>query len=162
MAFDVRFAGFTLEGVQVWEEPFELKIHSEEFPRRHGSIVQKVAFLRPKRIVVTGYVAKSTEALLKTYLENLKQKFVEEGRDKLQLRDDDRYLNAILSGFGFRLNRERAPLISANFSIEFFADDPFWYDLTENVDTKNAIGGVITPTTGTLTLTGVVPTVTPS
>jgi len=156
MAFDIRFAGFTLEGVQVWEEPFELKIHSEEFPRRHGSIVQKVAFIRPKRIVVTGYVAKSSESVLKTYLEDLKQKFLEEGRDKLQLRDDNRYLNAILSGFGFRLERDQSPLVSAVFTLEFFADDPFWYDINIDTDTQSAIAS--SPHTYSLTNSGKSPT----
>ena len=140
MAFSLSFGGDTLDGISTWNEPFELKVQADEFPRRHGSLVQQVAFARSKRIAAAGRVTKSSEANLKTYLEDMKQKFMESGRDHLVLRDDSRYLNAICTAFAINLNAAVDPSNTATFSLEFFADDPFWYSTTEQEDNQSSVG----------------------
>ena len=152
MGFALKFAGETLDDVATWDEPLEFKVGEEEFPRRHGSLVQEVAFLRSRRIVLTGRVFKDDEATLKTYLEDLKQTFIEKGRDRLQLRDDNRYLNAILSGFSTRYIAGQAANRGAPFSLEFLADDPFWYSDTEKTNAQDAIAS--SPHTYSITNSG--------
>ena len=77
---------------------------------------------------------------MKTYLNTLSQTLSDKGRDRLYLRDDGRYLNAIKQGFSYRFNGARAGSRVAQFSVQFIADDPFWYSgTTESVLTSNVV-----------------------
>lgn len=130
MALAVKFAGMTLDGISDWAEDLPSRVQAETFPRRHGSIVQKLAFLGTRTITLSGEVVKADSTTLRDYLNTLSLALTERGRDKLVLRDDNRYLNAIKTGFSYRFVGGRLPALIASFSIQFIADDPFWYDST--------------------------------
>jgi len=157
MAISVKFAGMTLDGISDWSEDLPSRVQSETFPRRHGSIVQRLAFLGARTVTLSGEVVKADSTALRDYLNTLSLTLTERGRDKLLLRDDNRYLNAIKTGFSYRFAGGRLPALIAQFSIQFLADDPFWYDsttdsvLTSNVTTSPQVivvtnnGGTKTP-----------------
>lgn len=140
MSIAITFAGLTMDGIKTWREQISSKVEEEEFPRRHGSIIQEIAFLGSRKIFLEGEVFKSTEALLKTYLYDLGRLLTEKGRDKLILRDDSRFLNAIKRDLSYQFNAARAAGVGAAFTIEFIAADPFWYDPTETTNTQSAVG----------------------
>jgi len=124
------FAGLAIDGVTDWGEQLDSRVQSETFPRRHGSIVQSLAFLNPRTVTLSGEVVKADETTLKSYLNSLSQTLTDRGRDRLFFRNDNRYLNAIKTGFGYRFTGGRLPSSIAQFSIQFLADDPFWYNST--------------------------------
>jgi len=140
MALAITFAGLAIDGVTEWGEDLPSRVQSETFPRRHGSIVQSLAFLGGRTVTLSGEVIKADETSLKSYLNTLSQTLTDRGRDRLFLRDDSRYLNAIKTGFSCRLTGGRLPARIAQFSIQFFADDPFWYNsTTDSVLTSNIV-----------------------
>ena len=117
MSIAITFAGVTIEGVSEWGEDVGSRVQAENFPRRHGSIVQRLAFLKERIVTLTGEVSKADETTLKTYLNTLSQTLSDKGRDRLYLRDDGRYLNAIKQGFSYRFNGARAGSRVAQFSF---------------------------------------------
>lgn len=137
--FQIKFAGLTIDDIAEWGEDQPSRVGVETFPRRHGSITQKLAFLGPRTITVSGKVFKDSEAELKSYLNTLSATMSDRGRDKLYLRDDNRYLNAIKTGFGYRFGASRQETVSAAFNIEFLADDPFWYDGQTQSNLESAV-----------------------
>ncbi len=152
MALAITFAGLAIDGVTEWGEDLPSRVQSETFPRRHGSIVQNLAFLAPRIVTLSGEVVKSDETSLKSYLNTLSQTLTDRGRDRLFLRDDNRYLNAIKTGFSQRFTGGRRPSSIAQFSISFMADDPFWYNsTTDSVLTSNILAS---PTVIAVTNTG--------
>src|SRR6266576_1543551 len=138
MSIAITFAGMTLDGIAEWGEDIPSRVQAETFPRRHGSSVQRLAFLGARTITLSGEVFKSDETTLKNYLSSLSQTLTDRGRDKLYFRNDNRYLNAIKTGFGYKFSASRPPTMLAQFSIQFLADDPFWYaGNTDSVLTSN-------------------------
>jgi phage-related protein len=140
MALAITFAGLAIDGVFDWGEDLPSRVQSETFPRRHGSIVQSLAFLGPRTVTLSGEVVKADETSLKSYLNALSQTLTDRGRDRLFLRNDNRYLNAIKTAFSYRFQGGRLPASIAQFSISFLADDPFWYNsTTDSVLTSNIV-----------------------
>jgi len=134
------FAGLAIDGVTEWGEDLPSRVQSETFPRRHGSIVQSLAFLDKRIVTLSGEVIKADETTLKSYLNTLSQTLSDRGRDRLFFRNDNRYLNAIKTGFSYRFTGGRLPASIAQFSIQFLADDPFWYNsTTDSVLTSNIV-----------------------
>lgn len=127
-------------------------MQSETFPRRHGSIVPRLAFLGARTVTLSGEVVKPDSTTLRDYLNTLSLTLTERGRDRLFLRDDNRYLNAIKTGFSYRFAGGRLPALIAQFSIQFLADDPFWYDST--TDSLLTSGVVTSPRTIVVTNNG--------
>jgi len=152
MALAITFAGLAIDGVTDWGEDLPSRVQSETFPRRHGSIVQNLAFLGPRTVTLSGEVIKADETSLKSYLNTLSQTLTDRGRDRLFLRDDSRYLNAIKTGFSYRFQGGRRPANISQFSIQFLADDPFWYNST--TDSVLTSGIVASPTVIAVTNNG--------
>ena len=67
MSIAITFAGVTIEGVSEWGEDVGSRVQAENFPRRHGSIVQRLAFLKERIVTLSGEVSKADE----TDIENL-------------------------------------------------------------------------------------------
>src|SRR3990167_8257875 len=118
MAFQIKFAGVTIDGVDRWAESRPAKLPGLTFPRRHGALVQEAAFSGPRIVNLSGEVSKDSEALLQSYLDDLGAALFEAGRNKLYLKDNTRYLNAICSATGFpEYDAARRPADTARFSI---------------------------------------------
>ena len=139
MALSLKFDTLILDDVNVWEESTPSRLAVEDYPRRHGSEVPLVAYLKPRTLRVSGRLVKTTEAALKTALENLGQALTDKGLAKLQLRDDNRYVRAIKDGYSYSFDAGAAPALSASFLIEFLAGDPFWYAATETTSDQGTI-----------------------
>lgn len=140
MGFALKFSDLTLDDVEEWTEESSSRVDVEDFPRRHGTIIPLAPYLKPRVIRMSGRVFKSTEAALKTYLEDLSNRLTEKGLAKLQLRDNTRYLNAVKSGFSYSFSAGQAALLGARFAIEFLAGDPFWYAATETTSDQGIVG----------------------
>lgn len=135
MAISLKFAGVTLDGVEEWGDELKNRVDPETFPRRDGSIIQEVAFKDPIRLRLPYHVSKADEATLKTYLNSLGA-LMESGRDKLYLRDDSRYLNAIITGLSRSHRAGDAAALTARGVIEFLVDDPYFYSDTETASAE--------------------------
>ena len=156
MAFDLRFGNFTLEGVSVFQGASPYRVTQHRFPRRPGSIAPRVPAKDSKRISLQGEVWKDSAAQIIQYFELLGKK-IDAGLDRLYLRDDERFLNAVAEDFGWTFNANRRADICANYSLAFVADDPHWYapepsEQTETVGATNSYtfsvtndGGARTP-----------------
>lgn len=136
MPYDVTFAGSSIPGILKWHEEMPSRVTPEVFPRRHGSVVQEIAFLGPRTVTISGLVASSSEANLTSYLDGIGRTLTEAGKDKLILRTTSRYLNAIKAGYGFEFNTGEAPDVIAKYTMEFIADDPFWYSPLERIEER--------------------------
>ena len=154
--FQTSFAGVSLGEVLSWDEEIPSRVLAEDFPRKHGSFVPPIAFLGTRTIRVNCRAVGASEAALKSFLNDLSYKLYRKGRDKLVLRDDSRYLNAIKTAMRLGYKAGEAPAVQALFSIEFLCDDPFWYSTIESSIATQSI--VASPTTFVITHNGPVET----
>src|SRR4026207_1225125 len=106
MSFSLRFGDFTLEGCNELPGSPPYRVTEHRFPRRPGTIAPRVPAKDSKRISLRGEVWKDSESQIIQYFEQLGAK-LDAGRDRLYLRDDDRYLNAVGEAFewGFSAHR---------------------------------------------------------
>jgi hypothetical protein len=145
MAFSLRFGNFLLEGCSVFQGSSPYRVTQHHFPRRPGSIAPRVPALDSKRISLQGEVWKDSEAQIIQYFELLGKK-LDAGRDRLYLRDDNRFLNAVSDTFDWTFNAGKRPDIMAAYSLGFIADDPFWYapQHSEQIETLTGAGTALT------------------
>lgn len=156
MAFQIKFAGLTLNNLEDWSEDLPSRVNPETFPRRQGAIVQPVPFVAPRQIRVSGTVDKETESDLKTYFRTLGAS-LHNGIGELYLRDDSVFLNAVKSGYGYSYSAKEKPSTRGKYFIDFIAGDPYWYSATPSSDTQSNVsssphtfsvdndGGTLTP-----------------
>jgi phage-related protein len=145
MSYALSFGGLTLEEMAQIANNCPMRIDDEEYPRQHGSMVPEVAFLGARRLVFGGRVVKSTEAALDAYFDSLAQKTAEAGKDKLVIKNNSRYYNAICTGLAQLHKAGEAPSLAREYTLEFLAGDPFSYSTTESVSGPTTI--VASPTT---------------
>jgi len=140
MSFNLRFGNLVLEGAREIAGSDPSRVTRHYFPRKPGSIAPRVPAPDSKTINLQGEIWKDSEAQVIAYFEQLGTKFLN-GRDRLYLRDNDRYLNAVKEGFNWRFVAERNPLVCAIYSLQFFADDPFFYapQHSEQTETVGAV-----------------------
>ena len=131
MAFSIRFGNLELEGIAHFQGSSPYRVTQHRFPRRPGSIAPRVPALDAKRTVLQGELWKDSEAQIITYFETLGNR-LDAGRDKLYLRDNDRFLNAVLDSLDWSYSAERVPTLMAQYTCGFVSDDPYWYDPTSH------------------------------
>src|SRR5262245_48399323 len=149
--FQIKFAGLTLDGAAEWPEEIPSRATPDRFARRQGAIIESVPFLAERRIKVQGEVSTSTESALKNYLTSLGAK-LHAGVNKLYLRDDGRYINAVKGNYGYSYRGNEAASIHAKYFIEFIAGDPYWYSDTQETSTQSNVSA--SPFSFALTNTG--------
>jgi hypothetical protein len=135
MPFQIKFAAFTLDGLTDWSEEVSSRTSPERFPRRQGAVVEPVPFLSERTIRVTGIVDKSNESALVTYLKNVGVK-LHNGVAPLYLRDDQTYINAVKTNYGYSFKAGEAAHLRAKYFIDFCCGDPYWYSETVNTSTQ--------------------------
>ena len=154
MSRRIKFGDQVIDGIASWRSSYSSRAVAEVFPRRDGGIIQSATFMSPRTVAVTGIASKDTEALLDTHMDDLAERLVNLGLNKLY-KDaaDSRYLNAIMqkyeegeSATGMAPTRERT------FRIDFLAHDPYWYAASESSD-SNWVPAA-SPETKTLTNSG--------
>lgn len=144
MPFNITYAGSEIVGIENWQEELPSRVQPEVFPRRHGSILQEVVFLGPRTVRVSGTIVGSTEIGLRDYLNGLGRITTETGRSKLVLRDDGRYLKALKNGWSYSFGRTLGQEVFAKFTLDFVADDPFWYSPTEGATSATCAASTTT------------------
>lgn len=141
MAFSIRFGSLTLDGCSDFAVTANSRVTEHRFPRRPGSIAPRVPAADSKHVVIGGDIWKDSENDLVSYLDSLNQTLTDQGRNKLYLRDSNRFLNAVKSGFSHQFLAAEAPAWHAKFGIEFVIDDPYWYSPTPETDSQT-VGAV--------------------
>lgn len=144
MAFNITYAGSAISGVEMWSEDIPSRVSPEVFPRRHGSILQEVVFLGPRTVRVGGTITGSNETALVDYLNGIGRRTTEAGRAQLVLRDDNRFLRALKAGYSYSFQNHMAPDVLCKFTLDFVADDPFWYAATEAVSSVSIAASTTT------------------
>jgi len=139
MSFSLRFGDFTLDGCAEFHGSSPYRVTEHRFPRRPGTIAPRVPAKDSKRVVLRGEVWKDSEAQIIAYFELLGKK-LDAGRDRLYLRADNRYLNAVAEAFDWTFTAGHRPDICATYNLGFLADDPYWYapQHTEQVEAVGA------------------------
>src|SRR5262249_27688822 len=129
----IKFADLVIDDIRSWRGSRKNKLAHVSLPRRHGTLVADVAFSDELSIVLDGEVWKDSETTLRDYFATLGARLLNMGKDRLYLRDDNRFLYAICTATAFpQFSADRAKdARGAAFSIEFTAGDPFWYSETE-------------------------------
>lgn len=138
MPFQIKFAAMTLDGLTDWSEEVSSRVSPERFPRRQGAVLEPVPFLSERSIRVSGFVDKSTEAALVTYLKDVGAK-LHNGTAPLYLRDDATYINAVKTNYGYSFKAGEAAHLRAKYFIDFVAGDPYWYSETVNTSTQTNV-----------------------
>lgn len=141
MAFSIRFGTLTLDGCSDFAITANSRVSEYRFPRRPGSLAPRVPVADSKHVVIGGDIWKGTESEIVNYLDSLNQTLSDKGRDKLYLRDNNRFLYAVKSGFSHQFVYAEVPSTHAKFSIEFVVDDPYWYSATPESDSQT-VGAV--------------------
>lgn len=144
MSFSVRFGDFTLDGIADWQGSSPYRVTQHRFPRRPGAIAPRVPAKDSKRISLQGEVWKDSEAQIISYFRLLGKK-LDAGRDRLYLRDDNYYLNAVAESFDWTFSSIRSPETVAKYSLAFVCDDPHWYAPQHSEQTES-VGAVNTAT----------------
>jgi phage-related protein len=139
--FAIQFSGVTIDYVTRWENNLPSNYTIDSFPRRDGGIGPQRAPV-PKRVVtLSGKYFGSSAAALDSYFDTLLATLYRTGRGKLYQKDNNRYVNAHISGYNDSDSVE-SPGICKPFSFQFECDDPFFYDgqsqsvLSANVTTS--------------------------
>ena len=144
MSFSLRFGDFTLEGCAEFRGSSPYRVTEHRFPRRPGTIAPRVPAKDSKRVTLRGEVWKDSESQIISYFELLGQK-LDAGRDRLYLRSDDRYLNAVAEAFDWSFIAGRSADTVAAYNLGFVADDPHWYAPQHSEQTET-VGAVNTAT----------------
>lgn len=144
MGFNVRFGSMTLDGVYEVSISSPYRVARHQFPRRQGSIAPRVPAKDGKTVILRGDLWKDSEAQVKQYFELL-GKLLDAGRDRLYLRDDNRYLNAVPEPVEQNISASLVPTLHVPYSLGFFADDPYWYAPTQS-EQAETVGAVNTKT----------------
>lgn len=144
MSFNLRFGDFVLEGCALFNGRSPYRVTQHRFPRRPGTIAPRVPAMDSKTIRLTGEVWKDSEAQIIQYFELLGKK-LNNGRDRLYLRDDDRFLYAVPEDFEWNFEARRRPADTAPYSLVFIADDPHWY-APEHSEQTDSVGAANTAT----------------
>lgn len=139
MSFSIRFGNLSLDGCVDFAIASNSRVSDLRFPRRPGSIAPQVPAADSKRISISGETFQDSEALMISYLDSLNAALTDQGRSRLFLRTNDRYVFAVKTGFNHSFSAQRLPLLRAGFAIEFLADDPYWYGLTESSDVQTLV-----------------------
>ena len=142
MSFNLRFGTFVLEGCSEFKGASPYRVTQHRFPRRPGTIAPRVPAKDSKTIQLVGEVWKDSEAQIVQYFELL-GKQLDAGRDKLYLRDNDRFLFSVVEHFDWDLAAIRRADVCAKYNLTFVADDPHWYAPTHSEQTTN-IGAINT------------------
>lgn len=138
MAFQLQFAGLTLDDVAELFEESPSRVHIDLFPRREGGVGPEVALRAPKTFRLTGQLIKDSESALDTYLQNLKQK-LNAGVGQLVIKDNNRYATVIKKDFGIMYRAGELPTRAVRFFIDLVAPDPFFYSTTESTSGVSTI-----------------------
>lgn len=144
MAFNIRFGSMTLDGIYDVKISSPYRVARHIFPRRQGSIAPRVPAKDGKTILLQGDLWKDNEAQVKQYFELL-GKLLDGGRDRLYLRDDDRFINAVPEPVDQEFNAATVPTEHVSYSLGFFADDPYSYAPTQS-EQPETVGAVNTYT----------------
>jgi phage-related protein len=132
--FQIRFGSLSLDGFHEWSEDIPSRVTESRFPRRPGSIAPRVPVPDSRIISLVGDIIKDSETELKAYLENLNQSLSDLGRNRLYLRDDNRYINAVKRGLRYQYIAAETPAKHVRCFLEFLCDDPYWYSSTDSSD----------------------------
>lgn len=142
--FDLRFGDFTLDGCSELQGDARWRINEHRFPRRPGTIAPRVPARDANRIPLRGEIWKDSEAQIIQYFELLGKK-LDGGRDRLFIRDNNRFLNAVAEFFNWRFVATRRPDVTAAYDLGFYCDDPFFYASAVSAQTET-VGAANTAT----------------
>jgi len=121
----IAFDGVPLDDYfATWQEQANSRINAVTVPRRHGALVTDTIVEDPRIIQATGRMQADDPEDLRDIIDTLSELFTRRGK-RLQLWDD-RYIVANKAQFGFTYVVGSA-LRAADFSVQFFCPDPFWY-----------------------------------
>lgn len=110
--------------VGTWQEQANSRINAVTVPRRHGALVTDTIVEDVRTIQLTGRIQDDDQLELRNKLDLLSELFTRRNK-RLQLWDD-RYIIADKAQWGFAYVPGSA-LRAADFSLQFFCPDPFWY-----------------------------------
>lgn len=141
MAFQIQFANLVLDGFEEWGEQNDSRIQEHRIPRRQGSLAPQVPAVDSRQISLRGELWGISEADLKSKLKTLRNTLAY-GRGRLIEYDDGAFLNVIKANFRNTFRAARMPSECVGVSLDFLADDPYWYSATDK-SPVNALTGVI-------------------
>jgi hypothetical protein len=128
MAFAVKFADFTIDYVTSLRHELRSNYTLDTFARRDGGLGPLRAPVPPRDISIAGKYFGDSAAALDSYFDNLKAKLYRTGRGKLYIKDNNRYVNAHISGYNDQDVAQELPGLCKPFAFQFTCDDPFEYD----------------------------------
>jgi hypothetical protein len=142
MSFDLKFGNFTLEGTGDLNGNNPYRITEHFVPRRSGSITPRTPTKSSKQISMQGEIWRDNTTQIRDYFDGLQTK-LDGGVDRLVLRDDGRFLHALVAqpGLGWSFRAASAPAQHAFYNLQFLAADPYWYAPTEQSDPQT-VGAV--------------------
>jgi len=124
----IAFDGVQLDDYfATWQEQANSRINAVTVPRRHGALITDSVVEDPRIIGVTGRMQNDDPEDLRDIIDQLSELFQRRNK-RLQLWSD-RFITAYKSQFGFAYV-PGSGMRAADFSLQFFCPDPFWYDTT--------------------------------
>lgn len=140
--------GLKVSGVPGWETAPALDYSTSSVPGRHGTILTRpTPQIGPRRMSVEATVVGSSNADMLTKLDQLKGLFSEPLLTVVMDNRNTRQIFCRLEG-GFNVDPGEASMVQRKLPVTFtlVADDPWWYDTTDqNVTAQTTAGGTATP-----------------